>query len=312
MLRGILVVALACLAAMVLCLGSLLAGLATADQQDVRDGGEVGTTAPPLAVAPFDAATAKRHQQAWARHLGQPVEVTNSIGMKLAFIPAGEFLMGSPESDSDAYFDEKPQHTVRITKPFYLGVTEVTQEQYERMMGMNPSYLKGAQLPVEQVSWTDAVEFCRKLSALAAEGSAGRVYRLPTEAEWEYACRAGSKTKWSFGDDESSLGDYGWYRSNSDSKTHSVGTKKPNAWGLHDMHGNVWEWCSDWFGNHASTTVSDPTGRATGSARVFRGGGWDDYVGDCQSTDRSRRAPGDRSYDLGFRLAFSAVDQSGR
>jgi eukaryotic-like serine/threonine-protein kinase len=166
-------------------------------------------------VAPFDAAAAKAHQEAWAKHLGVPVEVTNSIGMKLKLIPPGGFTMGSPDSDSDAFDYEKPQHTVRITKPSYLGVTEVTQEQFERVMGSNPSNFKGAQLPVEQVSWEDAVEFCRKLSALPAERSAGRVYRLPTEAEWEYACRAGSRTKWSFGDSESSLGDYAWYTSNS-------------------------------------------------------------------------------------------------
>jgi formylglycine-generating enzyme required for sulfatase activity len=267
---------------------------------------------PPPAIAPFDAAAAKTHQEAWAKHLGVEVETENSIGIKMVLIPPGEFLMGSPDSDSDAYSDEKPQHTVRITKPFYLGVTEVTQQQYERVMGANPSNFKGAQLPLEQVSWEDAVEFCRKLSELPAERSAGRVYRLPSEAEWEYACRAGSKTKWSFGDWESSLGDYAWFSSNSDRKTHPVGTKKPNAWGLYDMHGNVWEWCSDWFGYHASTTVSDPTGPATGSYRVIRGGGWSDPAGDCRSANRPGGAPDARSDGLGFRLAFSSVDQSGR
>ncbi len=235
--------------------------------------------------------------------------VVNSIGLQLLLIPAGEFQMGSPDSDSDAYDDEKPQHTVRITKPFYLGVTEVTQEQYERVMGTNPSYFKGAQLPVETVSWVDAMEFCRKLSELPGERIAGRVYRLPTEAEWEYACRAGSKTKWSFGDAESSLGDYAWYTSNSGRKTHTVGTKKPNAWGLYDMHGNVWEWCSDWYKpDYTTTTVSDPTGPATGSIRVYRGGSWGNYAGQGRSAFRDGGTP-DSGGGLGFRLAFSSVDQ---
>ena len=170
-----------------------------------------------------------------------------------------------------------------ITKAFYLGVTEVTQEQYERVMGSNPSSFKGAQLPVEQVSWEDA-------------------------------CRARSTTKWSFGDSESSLGDYAWYwyRDNAGSKANPVGQKKPNAWGLYDMHGNVREWCSDWFGDYASTTVSDPTGPATGSSRVFRGGCWDLNAGYCRSAGRYRGSPDIRSLYLGFRLAFSSVDQSGR
>jgi len=237
--------------------------------------------------------------------------VDNSIGIKLTLIPAGEFQMGSPGSDSDALDSEKPQHTVRITKPLYLGVTEVTQEQYERVMGTNPANFKGAQLPAENMSWEDAVEFCRKLSSLPAERSAGRVYRLPTEAEWEYACRAGSKTKWSFGDSESSLGDYAWYGSNSGSRQ-AVGQKKPNAWGLYDMHGNVWEWCSDWHGNYASTTVSDPTGATAGSDRVSRGGGWYGGARDCRSAIRGGSAPGYRLVNLGFRVAFSPVDASDR
>ena len=187
-----------------------------------------------------------------------PNVITNSIGMKLVLIPAGEFLMGSPESDSDAPDEEKPQHKVRISKPFYLGVTEVTQEQYERVMGENPSRFKGdPQRPVEKVSWEDAVAFCRKLSE-----KEGRTYRLPTEAEWEYACRAGSQTKWSFGDDDSALKEYAWYLDNADSTTHPVAQKKPNAWGLYDMHGNVWEWCQDWYGDV-------PTRQRDGSSRSF-------------------------------------------
>lgn len=305
------------LAAMVLCGGcSKPAPVVSAPQPVVPQplpSWDLPPDSPPPAIAPFDAAAAKTHQEAWAKHLGVPVEVTNSIGIKLAFIPAGEFQMGSPESDSDAYDIEKPQHTVRITKPFCLGVTEVMQEQYERVMGSNPSKFKGAQLPVEQVSWEDAVEFCRKLSELPAERGAGRVYRLPTEAEWEYACRAGSTTKWSFGDSESSLADYAWYDSNAGSKTNPVGQKKGNAWGLYDMHGNVWEWCSDWWKrDYTTTAVSDPTGPATGSIRVYRGGGWLITARFCRSADRDGLQPLDRGYFLGFRVAFSSVDQSGR
>ena len=236
--------------------------------------------------------------------------IENSIGMKLALIPAGEFLMGSPDNDRDAWESEQPKHTVRITKPFYMGVTEVTQEQYERVMGTNPSIFKGAQLPVERVSWEDAVKFCRELSALPAERSAGRVYRLPTEAEWEYACRAGSKTKWSFGDAEPSLGEYAWYHSNSGEKTHPVGTKKPNAWGLYDMHGNVWEWCSDWYAEayYANSPLDDPTGATSGSSRVLRGGSWAHNARSCRSAYRDGSTPSDRSNYLGFRLAFSLVE----
>ena len=299
------------LAAMVLCLGGLPC-LATADQQDVDAKEKADTTAPPLAVAPFDAAAAKAHQEAWAKHLGVPVEVSNSIGVKLKLIPPGGFTMGSPDSDASTSDREKPQHTVRITNAFYLGVTEVTQEQYERVMGANPSHFKGAQLPVEMVSWEDAVEFCHKLSALSAERSAGRVYRLPTEAEWEYACRAGSQTQWSFGDSESSLGDYAWYSSNAGRKTHVVGQKKPNAWGLCDMHGNVLEWCSDGRRDYTTTTLSDPTGPATGSDRVLRGGCWGNTARSCRSVVRSWIQPSHRFLILGFRLAFSSVDQSGR
>ncbi len=245
--------------------------------------------------------------------------VVNSIGIKLALIPAGEFQMGSPGSDSEASRNEKPQHAVRITKPFYLGVTEVTQEQYERVMGTNPSRFKGPQLPVENVSWEDAVEYCRKLSALPVERSAGRVYRLPTEAEWEYACRAGSTTRyyfdddgstWDFGGDASMLGEHGWYKGNSVFKTQPVGQKKPNEWGLYDMHGNVWEWCSDWFSAnyYANSPLEDPTGHASGSRRVCRGGSWSDAAELCRSASRSWYRPGHRYDNLGFRVAFSLME----
>jgi formylglycine-generating enzyme required for sulfatase activity len=234
------------------------------------------------------------------------MEVTNSIGMKLRLIPAGEFMMGSPGTESNRSGNET-QHGVSITKPFYLGVTEVTQEQYQKVMGTNPSQFKGPKNPVEKVSWADAVEFCRKLSAMPAEKTAGHVYRLPTEAEWEYACRAGTTTKYSFGDDVSRLGDYGWFGDNSDSKTHPVGEKKPNAWGLYDMHGNVWEWCQNRYGAYPSGSATDPTSATSGSFRVDRGGGWINDARNCRSASRGRLSPGYRRNVLGFRVLRSSI-----
>ena len=233
---------------------------------------------------------------------GPSGEITNGIDMKLELIPVGEFMMGSPDSDEAADDDEKPQHLVRITKPFYLGVYPVTQEQYEKVMGKNPSQFKDPASPVESVSWDDAVEFCKKLSA-----KEGKTYRLPTEAEWEYACRAGTTTSYSFGDDEASLGEYAWFRGNAESKTHPVGQKKPNAWGLFDMHGNVWEWCQDRYGEYSSDAVTDPVTEQPGDDRatlwVRRGGSWYNSAWHCRSAIRLRHAPDYRLFLLGFRVA---------
>ena len=229
-----------------------------------------------------------------------PAETSaNSIGMRFVPISTGTFTMG------DA--DNGPTHKVTLTKPFELGQHEVTQEQYEQVMGTNPSQFKGPQNPVEQVSWNDAVEFCRKLSAMPAEKSAGYVYRLPTEAEWEYACRAGTQTEYSFGDSDSELGDYEWYDKNSGETTHPVGGKKPNPWGLYDMHGNVFEWCQDWYGDYPSGSMTDPTGAASGSFRVLRGGGWSSSSRYARSALRFRNSPGFRSFILGFRVLRSSI-----
>jgi formylglycine-generating enzyme required for sulfatase activity len=243
---------------------------------------------------------------------------TNSIDMKFVRIEPGEFLMGSPDSDSVAAADEKPQHRVRISKAFYLGIHEVTQGDYQAVTGENPSHFKGSSdLPVERVSWLDAVRFCNKLSERERRDpfynidgaqvtiAGGNGYRLPTEAEWEYACRAGTSTSYPFGDDAAALGEYAWYVANSDGKTHPVGKEKPTPWGLYDMLGNVWEWCGDWYAKkcYESSPVTDPPGAAAASARVIRGGSWSLEPRDCRSANRSRNAPGARDYDLGFRVA---------
>jgi len=216
-----------------------------------------------------------------------PSLVVNSLGMKLAYIPAGEFMMGSPDSDTLVEFSEKPQHRVRITRPFYMGVYEVTQGEFQRVTGINPnSYAPLApgavragtedtsRHPAGRVSWAQAAEFCLRLSQLPEERRAGRVYRLPTEAQWEYACRAGTTTTWSFGNNAATMVDYAWTGRNANGTTHPVGEKKPNPWGLYDMHGNVSEWCMDWYDEtyYRASPVDDPQGPAVGRRRVTRGG----------------------------------------
>jgi formylglycine-generating enzyme required for sulfatase activity len=226
-------------------------------------------------------------------------ESTNSIGMKFKLIPAGEF---TTRRSTGGY-------EVTLTKPFKLGVHEVTQAQYEQVLGKNPSQFKAADNPVELVSWGEAVTFCRKLSAFPAEKAAGNVYRLPTEAQWEYACRAGTATRFSFGDDESDFGEYGWCIENSGRTTHPVGSKKPNAWGLYDMHGNVWEWCQDWARRYPDREPTDPKGPARGSYRVGRGGGWGDPAVSCRSATRGRNKPLHRISGYGFRVSLSPSGQ---
>ena len=265
---------------------------------------------PPLAVAPFDSDQAKALQKAWADHLGTPVQITNPLGMKLNLIPPGEFVMGSPKSEPGRS-DDETQHLVKITKPFYLSAHEVTQAQYEQVMGKNPSYFSASgngkgrvsgdttQFPVEQVSWNDAVDFCSKLSE-----QEGDQYRLPTEAEWEYACRAGTTTAYSFGNDVARLGEYAWYGANSKNTTHTVGELKPNAWDLYDMQGNVFEWCQDWYGPYESLqVVSDPTGAAQGEYRVLRGGACRFPPLVVRAAYRLNYRPVNRTHRFAFRLA---------
>ena len=224
---------------------------------------------------------------------------TNSLGMEFVLIPAGEFMMGSNDGESD----EQPVHEVTISQPFYLGKYEVTQGQWEAVMGNNPSRFTGdSNRPVETVTWNDVQVFIRKLN----EREPGRTYRLPTEAEWEYAARAGKTTAYSFGDDPSQLGEYAWYRNNSDRKTYPVGQLKPNPWGLCDMHGNVWEWVQDWYdeGYYRQSPPSDPQGPSSGQSRVLRGGSFLNSRRVVRCAFRHGNFPLDRDDFIGFRVVL--------
>ncbi len=258
-----------------------------------------------------------------ARVLALSKELTLDLGggvkVKLVLIPAGKFLMGSPKAEKDRYSDfEGPQHEVTISKPFYLGTYEVTQEQYEKIMGKNPmreqlekimgknpSSSEGGKNPVDNVSWDDAEAFCQ-----AASRKTGKAVRLPTEAEWEYACRAGTATRFCYGDDEaySKFNEYAWYDKNTydvgEKYAHSVGQKKPNAWGLYDMHGNVSEWCADWYGGNAyqSGDTTDPKGPKTGEYRVIRGGSLYSAPQYCRAAFRSYHRAGSQYPGHGFRV----------
>jgi formylglycine-generating enzyme required for sulfatase activity len=253
-----------------------------------------------------------------------PVWTSQSTGMTFALIPAGDFVMGSAEGDDD----EKPPHPVTISKPFYLGVHEVTQAEYQAVMGTNPSYFSAGgggkdnvagqstdRHPVEQVSWKDAIAFCNALSVRdgltpyyrsdEGEPLGGDGYRLPTEAEWEYACRARSTTQYSFGDEEARLGEYAWYDGNSDHRTHPVGQKQPNTFGLFDMHGNVWEWCWDGYDKdyYSRSSNLDPINARPATVRVLRGGSWIIYAAILRSSNRIRYEPTNRNRNGGFRPA---------
>ena len=249
-----------------------------------------------------------------------PKEVVNSIGMKLKLIPAGEFQMGSTDGDARASRDERPRHPVRISMPFYLGVYPVTQGEYRLVAGKNPSRFRGGEhLPVETVSWFESLTFCNVLSqkeglppfytingqTVEVPDWNGSGYRLPTEAEWEYSCRAGTSTRYSFGDNETELDQYAWYSANSNNQTHPVGEKEPSAFGLHDMHGNVWEWCWDEYDPeyYKRSSERDPLGPDQTKHRVYRGGCWRDDPRIVRSAFRSRNSPMTRSRFLGFRVA---------
>jgi formylglycine-generating enzyme required for sulfatase activity len=249
--------------------------------------------------------------------------VTNSIGMKLKRIPPGKFLMGTAPSGPSTPKDEVPCHEVELTDAFYMGVHEVTQQEFEEVMGYNPSYfcakgegkekVKGLQtsrFPVDSVTWEDAQEFCAKLSAVPAEQQTGRTYRLPTEAEWEYACRAGTTTTYHFGDASQNLKHYAWYADSADGSTHPVGLKKANPWGLYDMYGNVWEWCADYYQGEYYHTSPSKNPRCTQPMvhRVLRGGGWGRFGSAwfCRSAARGQNVPTIAQNYNGLRVVFTA------
>jgi len=220
------------------------------------------------------------------------------VNLEMVWIPPGAFTMGSPTNELARDKDES-EHRVTLTKGFWLGKYEVTKELWERVTGTNPSNFKnaGGRAPVESVSWDDCQEFIGMLNRMVSGGG----FRLPTEAEWECACRAGTTSQ--FYSADSDFGGCAWYKRNSGEKTHSVGQKKANAWGLHDMSGNVWEWCQDWYGEYPAGAVSDPEGPGSGVVRVGRGGSWFIDAWGCRSAARNWYDRGIRSPLLGFRLA---------
>ena len=258
------------------------------------------------------------------------VETDVELAMSMVWCPAGTFTMGSPSSELGRESDET-LHSVTISHGFWIGKYEVTQAQYRVVMGSNSSSFKGDNLPVEEVAWYDAMEFCQKLTEI--ERATGRLpenyaYTLPTEAQWEYACRAGTTTALNSGknvttaEDEGicdNLDEVGWYWMNGGKKnwnegkdpaicTHPGGQKKPNQWGIYDMHGNVWEWCLDWYGSYPTSPVTDPKGPGTGSYRVLRGGSWYYGADYCRSAYRGNGRPsGNNLVNIGFRVALVPV-----
>jgi formylglycine-generating enzyme required for sulfatase activity len=234
----------------------------------------------------------------------------------MVFLPPGTFRMGSPTNEVDHFDNEGPQMAVTISRGFWIGKFQVTQGEYLAVKGTNPSYFQppnaaaDTNRPVEWVSWSDATNYCSLVTQ--RERAAGRittnaVFRLPTEAEWEYACRAWTSTRFYYGDDPgyTNLTKYAWYYADSGSMTHPVGQKQPNPWGLYDVHGNVWEWCQDWYTNYSSGLVLDPQGPDSGLARVVRGGGWDGLGGDCRSASRAAADPASRGANSGFRIVLA-------
>ena len=225
---------------------------------------------------------------------GTTTYTANGVSFTMVGVEGGTFQMGSTDGDSD----EKPVHQVSVSS-FSIGQTEVTQELWEAVMGTNPSSFKGLKLPVERVSWNDCQTFITKLNQLT-----GKTFRLPTEAEWEFAARGGNSSKGYTYAGSNTIDDVAWYTSNSSSKTHEVATKQANELGIYDMSGNVWEWCSDWYGSYSSYAQTNPTGAGSGSHRVYRGGSWNRSARSCRVSCRDYYAPSGRYGIIGLRLAL--------
>ena len=306
----------------------------------------VNPDSPPSAKAPFNEMQARTHQVEWARHLGVPEEYENSLGLKFRLIPPGEFLMGTDRDEVEARAkttdehwaaiirSEAARHKVRLTQPFYLGVFEVTQQQFQKVLQRNPSAfsesgklaanvagLDTSHHPVDSVTWFEAVEFCNQLSRaeslppyysrkediVTVVGGPG--YRLPSEAEWEFACRAGTYGRWAWGDETNRGAEFAWFNSpDSARRTMPIGTKAANAFGLHDLHGNLIEWCQDWQAPYSSDDAENPVGPREGSEKVIRGGSWNDSPWFGRAALRNRTAPTEVGPFLGLRVALGATD----
>ena len=291
---------------------NVLGGKPLEAEPENPDGGEPGGSpagTPPAGTPSTDVPPVVPPKPSELKPGERMVKTADGVEYAFRWCPAGKFMMGSPGSESSRYDDEGPRHEVTLTKGFWMLETEVTQAMWKSVTGDNPSHFKGDNLPVENVSWDDCQKFCRKLSS-----KIGLEISLPTEAQWEYACRAGTITPFSFGstlngDNANCDGNYPYGTSTNGQylqKTAPVKSYAPNAWGLYDMHGNVWEWCQDWKDDYPSGSVTDPTGPNSGSSRVLRGGCWVSLALSCRSVSRSRLLPDGRNDVVGFRVVGSA------
>jgi len=283
-------------------------GTPMADAGDVAAGYDAGA----LLAAGFEVPREAKDQHGNPIRKGSdaatdlPPEIRHKkTGMHLVFIPAGEFMMGSPPGERGREGHEGPQHLVRLTRPFYLGKYEVTQPEWKVVTGDSPSKFPGANSPVEQVSWFECQDFVKKLGRAPARGNAGVIFSLPTEAQWEYACRAGTQARYHFGERAELLDDYAWHSRNSGQRAHPVGRKAPNPWGLFDMYGNVWEWCTDWYGPYAEREATDPQGPPAGTKRVLRGSGWYAHDRGPSSAWRHSTQPTVHFNNVGLRVALA-------
>jgi formylglycine-generating enzyme required for sulfatase activity len=257
---------------------------------------------------PFDLKEARRRQAEYAKSTGLPIEQTVDLGrgmeLEMVLIPPGEFQMGSPADESGRDSDEVP-HLTTLSKGFYLGKYSVTQAQWDAVLGSNPSKFKGRHHPVDQANWDACQALIKQLNAALLppitdhRSPVTAAFRLPTEAEWEYACRAGTCSAYA-----GILDEMAWHDGNSGAITHAVGQKNPNAWGLYDLHGNVWEWCADGYHNYPACAVTDPVGIESGRHRVIRGGSWISDSRDCRSAERNWRIAENRNDDIGCRLVL--------